>query len=336
MILVTGAAGHVGNVLIRELLAQNEQVRAMILPGEDVSSLEGLNVELVEADVLNPAALEAAMLGVEIVYHLAGIISILPGSEGLMERVNVQGVCNVAEAALKMGVKRLVHTSSIHAFKRMPHGITVDEDTPIAADSPKGTYDCTKANGTLAIRRAAANGLNAVIVCPTGVIGPYDFRQSEMGQTILNFSRGGLKLLVDGAYDFVDVRDVARSMILACKYGRTGETYILSGQRILVREIMQIVHELVGNRVSPIVLPIKLADVFARVMEPFYTLTKRVPRFTRYSLQTLRDNSVFSHEKARRELGHNPRGLRQSIADTLEWWREREKRKPVRSSRKLK
>ncbi|MEM5774359.1 MAG: SDR family oxidoreductase, partial [Anaerolineaceae bacterium] len=324
MILVTGAAGHLGNVLIRELLAQNEQVRAMILPGEDVSSLEGLNVELVEADVLNPAALEGVLQGIDTVYHLAGIISILPGSETLMEKVNVQGAGNVAEAALKAGVKRMVHTSSIHAFRRMPHGITVDESTPIAADSPKGTYDCAKANGTLAVREAVTRGLDAVIVCPTGVIGPYDFRNSEMGQTILNFSRGGLKLLVDGAYDFVDVRDVALSMILAARYGRTGETYILSGQRILVREIMQIVHELVGNRISSIVLPIRLADLFARMMEPIYTLTKRVPRFTRYSLQTLRDNSVFSHEKARRELGHNPRGLRLSIADTLEWWRERE------------
>ena len=330
MILVTGAAGHLGNVLIRELLAQNQQVRAMILPDEDVSSLEGLNVELVEADVLQPATLETAMQGVDLVYHLAGIISILPGSEAIMEKVNVQGTCNVVEAAMKTGVRRMVHTSSIHAFKRMPHGVIVDENTPIAADSPRGTYDCTKANGTLVVRQAVARGLDAVIVCPTGVIGPYDFRNSEMGQTILNFSRRGLKLLVDGAYDFVDVRDVALSMILAARYGRTGETYILSGQRILVREILQIVHELVGNRGSSIVLPIKLADLFARVMEPIYTLTKRVPRFTRYSLQTLRDNSVFSHEKARRELGYNPRGLRHSIADTLEWWREREKRKKLR------
>ena len=326
MILVTGAAGHVGNVLIRELLAQNEQVRAMILPGEDVTSLEGLNVELVEADVLDPPALEAAMQGVETVYHLAGIISILPGSENMMEKVNVQGTRNVANAALKTGVKRFVHTSSIHAFKRMPHGVTVDENTPIATDGPKGTYDRTKANGTLVIQEAVTRGLNAVVVCPTGIIGPYDFRNSEMGQTILNFSRSHFHFLIDGAYDFVDVRDVANGLILACKYGRTGETYILSGTRILVREIMQIVHELVGNRAPSIILPISLASIFARIMEPIYRITKQVPRFTRYSLKTLQDNSVFSREKARLELGHNPRGLRISIADTLDWWRERERR----------
>ena len=322
MILVTGAAGHVGNVLVRELLSRGHRVRAMIMPGEEISSLDNLDIELVEANVLDPLSVENAMRDVECVYHLAGIISILPGEEKLMEQVNVTGVRNVAEAALKMGVKRMIHTSSIHAFKRMPHGIVVDEKSPVAADSPPGTYDRTKAEGTLEVLSAVERGLDAVIVCPTGVIGPYDFRKSEMGQTILGFANDSIHFLVDGAYDFIDVRDVATGLISASENGKMGEMYILSGVRILVREIGQIVQELVDNRGPSITLPFHLASIAARFAEPFYRIAKKVPKFTRYSLKTIRDNSIFSHEKATRELGHRPRPLRDTIADTLEWWRD--------------
>ncbi len=327
MNLVTGAAGHVGNVLIRELLARGEQVRAMILPGEDCSSLEGLDVEIVEANVLDPQRLCEVMQGIDCVFHLAGIISILPGAEQLMRQVNVEGVRNVAEAALKTGVKRLIHTSSIHAFMRMPHGMVVDETTPVVPESASGAYDRTKAEGTLEVLNVVQRGLDAVIVCPTGIIGPYDYRFSEMGQTILGFARDKLVLLVDGAYDFIDVRDVASGLISAREHGRTGELYILSGTRVLVREIRQIVRELVDNRAPAIVLPFFVAEFAARFLEPFYRITRRVPKFTRYSLQTIRDNSVFSQEKARLELGHHPRSVRDSITDTLAWWRDMEKRR---------
>jgi dihydroflavonol-4-reductase len=281
----------------------------------------------VTANVLDPQSVEAAMQGVEYVYHLAGIISIMPGEEMLMQKVNVVGVHNVVEAARKMGVKRLVHTSSIHAFKRLPHGNVTDENVPVSPDSSEGAYDRTKAEGTLEVLMAVKRGLDAVIVCPTGVIGPYDFRQSELGQTILGFSKRRLQFLVDGAYDFIDVRDVASGMISACENGRTGEIYILSGTRVLVREVMQIVHELVGHRMPSILLPFKLAEFAAKFTEPFYRIAKKVPKFTHYSLKTIRDNSVFSHEKASRELGHRPRPLRITIADTLAWWRDLEKTK---------
>ncbi len=329
MNLVTGAAGHVGNVLIRELLNRGEQVRAMILPGEDCSSLEGLDVEMVEANVLDPKRLEEVMQGMDYVFHLAGIISILPGADQMMRQVNVEGVRNVAEAALKSGVKRLIHTSSIHAFKRLPHGMVVDETTPVETDLSSGAYDRTKAEGTLEVLKVVQRGLDAVIVCPTGIIGPYDYRLSEMGQTILGFARDKVVLLVDGAYDFIDVRDVASGLISAREKGRTGEIYILSGTRILVREIRQIVRELVDNRAPAIVLPFFVAAFAARLLEPFYRITRRVPKFTRYSLQTIRDNSVFSQDKARRELGHHPRSLRDSIADTLAWWREMDKNRHI-------
>jgi dihydroflavonol-4-reductase len=322
MILVTGAAGHIGNVLVRELLLMGEQVRALVLPGEDTCAINGLDIEMVEGDVLDPESLDRAMVGVDRVFHLAGIISIMPGQEELMHRVNAIGPRNVAEAALKAGVKRMLHVSSIHALKRMPDGFVVDEAIPFEADGPVGTYNQSKAEGAKEVLKVVRKGLDAVIVCPTGVIGPYDFRKSEMGQTLLGFTRRRLHFLVDGNYDFIDVRDVVQGIILACQKGRTGETYILSGYRVNIRQIKHMVQEIAGIYAPGVTLPFSMAEFFANFTELFYRWANRVPQFTRYSLRTVRENSFFSSRKAVRELGHNPRSLRESIKDTLNWWKE--------------
>ncbi len=322
MILVTGATGHVGNVLVRELLAQGQQVRAMVLPNDNCASLEGLNIERVTGNVLDPSSLDRAMDGVDIVYHLAGIISILPGAEALMRKVNVDGARNTAQAALRANVKRMVHVSSIHAFKRMPHGICIDEHIPLASEGPTGTYDRTKAEGTLAVLETVHQGLDAVIACPTGVIGPYDYLNSEVGNVIRNFARKKLHFLVKGAYDFVDVRDVAKGLTLAAEKGRSGEIYILSGARIEIAQIKQVVQEFTGIHTPHIVAPMWLARLFARAVEPFYRLTHAIPAFTQYSLRTIQDNCNFSHAKAENELGYRPRPLRESIAAALTWQKQ--------------
>ncbi len=319
MNLVTGATGHIGNVLVRELLAQGQPVRALVLPNDNCQSLAGLNVERVEGNVLDLTTLERAMEGVDTVYHLAGIISIMPGAEPLMRRVNVDGARNTAQAALRAGVKRMVHISSIHALQRMPQGVCINESVPLAADSPAGAYDRTKAEGTLAVLETVNQGLDAVVACPTGVIGPYDYLGSEMGNVILNFARKRLHILVKGAYDFVDVRDVAKGLTQAAAKGRTGETYILSGARIEILQIKQIVQDFVGIHTPHIIVPMWLAELFAVVTESFYRLSHAIPKFTRYSLRTVQENCNFSNAKARSELGYNPRPLRESIADALAW-----------------
>ena len=320
MILVTGATGHIGNVLVRELLAQGERVRAMVLPSDNCQSIDGLDVERVEGNVLEPESLDRAMEGVDKVFHLAGVISILPGAEPLMRKVNVEGVRNTAQAALRAGVQRMVHISSIHAFKRMPHGVPIDETIPLAPESPVGAYDRTKAEGTLALLETVDRGLDAVVACPTGVIGPYDYLGSEMGNVLTGFARKRLQFLVKGAYDFVDVRDVAKGLTQAAEKGRTGETYILSGSRVEIPQLKQLVEEIKGFRAPEIVVPMWLAEFFAGVAESFYRATKSIPKFTRYSLRTVQDNCDFDNTKARTELGYAPRPLRETIVDSLTWW----------------
>lgn len=326
MILVTGATGHIGNVLVRKLLAQGEKVRALVWRDEDTTPIKGLDVEKVEGDVLDPISLEPALRGVETVYHLAGIISIMPGRNPLVWQVNVEGTRNVLEASQRAHIRRLIYTSSIHAIARAPNGVEMDESLGFDVHNPYGDYDRSKATASLEVQKAAAEGLDAVIVCPTGVIGPYDFRGSEMGEVIRGAAEAHPMFYVEGAYDFVDVRDVADGMIAAEKHGRQGESYILSGQKLSVRYLLATVREVTGKAFSSVKIPFSLAEFAAYFTPWYYRKTQSKPRFTPYSLEVLQSNSDISHKKAASELGYKPRPVYESIADTVRWLFENRKR----------
>lgn len=327
MILVTGATGHIGNVLIRKLLEQGEKVRALVWRGEEPMPIKDLDTEQVEGDVLDPASLESAMRGVESVYHLAGIISIMPGRNPLVWKVNVEGTRNVLDAARRAGIRRLVYTSSIHAIARAPHGVTMDESLGFDQNNPYGEYDRSKAAASLEVQKAATAGLDAVIVCPTGVIGPYDFRGSEMGEVIRSASEARTMFYVEGAYDFVDVRDVADGLIAAHAHGRRGESYILSGQKLSVRYLLETVREVTGKAFASFKMPFSLAEFAAKFTPYYYRWSKAKPRFTPYSLEVLQSNSNISHAKAARELGYQSRPAIETIADTVRWFFENRRMK---------
>ncbi len=250
MILVTGATGHLGNTLVRLLLDLGESVRVMLCPGETTHSLEGLAVERVFGDVLDVNSVARAVTGVHTVYHLAGLISIR-GRNELMQRVNVEGARNVASIALAKGVSRLVHTSSIHAFRRPDPGGSIDESAPFDPINPAGDYDRSKAKGSLEVLEVAKRGLSVVIVCPTGIIGPNDFLGSEMGKTIHNWMNPRRHFMIAGSFDFFDVRDVAQGMVSAARFGRPGEVYLLSGTRISLEEIRSRVQREMGVMKPP-------------------------------------------------------------------------------------
>jgi dihydroflavonol-4-reductase len=321
MILITGATGHIGNTLCRLLLARGERVRALILPGEDCASIEGLAVERVLGDILDEASLAIAMIGVDTVYHLAGIISILPGRNDLMRKVNVVGTRNVARAARAAGVRRLVYTSSIHALGRPPEGTLISEGIGFDPRNPAGEYDRTKAEASLEVLAEVERGLDAVIVCPTGVIGPHDYRRSETGHIVRNWMKGRPHVSIEGSYDFVDVRDVAAGHILAAQKGRKGEIYILAGERISVAGIIKHVQEASGIRSPVLSLPTKLVMAIAPLTELYYRVARKRPLFTSYSLETLVSNSRISADKARRDLGYSPRPIAATIWDTVRWWK---------------
>jgi dihydroflavonol-4-reductase len=316
--LITGATGHIGNVLVRQLLERGQHTRALVRPGKIPVALAGLDVEIVPGDILDVSSLANAMQGVDVVYHLAAQISIASGPDPETERINLEGTRNMLALAKAAGVQRFVYASSIYAL-HIPETGMVDESLPFDPAFGRGAYDRSKAAASLEVQHAAAAGQETVIVCPTAVAGPYDFQASEAGRGILYNLTPGIKFYVDGAYDFVDVRDVAKGLILAAEKGISGETYILGGDKLTVREVSECIWDAAGGWHAGFWLPDWVADLAAGVLP----MLVDDPLVTPYSLAAVRSNSTISHEKAMRQLGFRPRPASQAILDAVAWWQER-------------
>lgn len=320
MVLVTGATGHIGNVLVRQLNSIGVKPKVLVLPKEDITSIKGLEFEIVTGDVLDTDSLNRAFNDVDVVFHLAGIITIMPGKNELVRKVNVEGTRNIINACFRHDVKRLIYTSSIHALKRIAHGKTMDESLPFDPNNPYGAYDSSKAEASILVQEAAKNGLDAVIVCPTGVIGPFDFRMSELGQLIFDCLRSKIQLYINGEYDFVDVRDVVSGIISAWKKGKSGATYILSGHRIQVKEYIDSIARLSQRKIATWKVPFGLAKLFSYFTPPYYKLFKVNPRFTPYSIEVLQSNCDITHQKATAELGYKVRPVEESLFEAIRWF----------------
>ena len=319
-VVVTGAAGHLGANLVRALLAQKRPVRALVHHGQ--RSLVGLDVEIVQGDILDPASLHRALEGAEVVYHAAAQISLLPHEQPLLEATNVVGTRHVVEACLYCGVHRLVHFSSIHALVQEPLDIPVDESRPLAEARRHAPYDRSKAAGEKEVRKGIAQGLDAIILNPTAMIGPYDYRPSHFGEVLLSLSQRRLLALVEGGFDWVDVRDVVQGALRAEKRAPIGARYLLSGHWVSLRDLATTVEEITQVRAPWFVCPMWLARPVAPLATLLARTTGKRPLFTSVSLDVLRSNHEINHQRASRDLDYHPRAFRDTIADTFQWFEE--------------
>ena len=319
LVALTGASGHIGGNLVRALLSQGRQVRVLVR--RDTRALEGLDVERIGGDVLKPDSLWALVEGADIVYNLAAHITILRNDPRATE-VNVQGPRNVARACLKAGVKRLVHFSSVHALKDHPLDEPLDETRALADASVSLVYNRSKADGEREIQAAIREGLDAVILNPTGVIGPLDTRLSPMGELIQQLATGRMPALVHAGYDFVDVRDVVQAALTAESLGRSGERYLLSGHHISFADLSRLIAAETGIAPPRFTSPMWMARMSAPFATGWAKMTGKRPKVTSASLEVLRGNTDIRHDKASNELGHHPRPMADTIADTIAWMRE--------------
>lgn len=322
MIVVTGAAGMVGNVLVRELINEGNQVKALVLESDDLRSLKDLDIEIIVGDVRDVSFLEEAFEGAKTVFHLAGIVSISTGEHELIEAVNVGGTQNVIAACLTSRVGRLVYMSSVHALTELPHGKLIDETALIDPKKVVGDYAQSKAKATLSVLGSVKQGLDAVVVYPSGIIGPYSYGSSNMGQLMIDYAKGKIPVLIDGTYDFVDVRDVVEGTISASEKGQAGEGYILSGYQITLKQLFAILSSLTGRKLPKIFLPNWLLKWFIPLSGFLAKRSKKKPTLTAYALYTLSSNSLFSHDKAHRDLGFYPRHVTKTIGDTIAWYQK--------------
>jgi dihydroflavonol-4-reductase len=320
VVVVTGAAGHLGGNLVRALLDRGRRVRALV--HQDRRALEGLDLEIVEGDVRDPRSLQRALEGAEVVYHTAAHISLLRDEWPLLEAVNVLGTRNVVEACLSSGVRRLVHFSSIHALQEPPPPACIDESCSLVAPSGCPPYDRSKAAGEREVLKGMERGLDAVILIPTAFIGPYDFRPSHFGEALLAMGRGKLPALVQGGYDWVDVRDVTQGALAAEERAPTGARYLLSGHWVSLREVAAMVEEITGTSAGRLIFPIWLARMGAPFATAFARRKGKRPLYTSASLKALCSHRMISHLRSSRDLDYHPRPFRDTLVDTLRWFAE--------------
>lgn len=317
-VVVTGASGHLGANVVHALLDRGEHVRVLVHRSASALADVEHRLELAQGSVCEPETLGPAFEGATRVYHVAGIISIDGDADGRVHRVNVEGTRNVARACRERGVERLVHVSSVHAYDMHPRDEVLDESRRQVADSTHhSAYDRSKALGERVIREAIADGLDAVIVNPTGIMGPVDHGPSRLGQLLCDLANRKLPALLDGGFDFVDVRDVASAVLAAGDRGRCGENYIIGNAWYSLRELAALVEACTGARAPAFVTPVwaaRLGVPFARVVS---RVRGREQNFTHESLEVLMSNRSISSRKARTELGHSPRPLRETVADSL-------------------
>ncbi|MGB5697762.1 MAG: NAD-dependent epimerase/dehydratase family protein [Polyangiales bacterium] len=318
--LVTGGGGRLGNVLVRRLLDEGHRVR-VLERGSRPESLEGLDIEFFEGSVLDATGVGTAMEGAGVVYHLAAKIDLSPRKDPMMYATNVDGTRKIVDACLSRGL-RLVHTSSHHALEREPLDQPLTEDKPLALNE-KCEYHRSKAIGETIVLDACQRGLDAVIVNPGSMIGPYDFEPSMIGAALIDMYFGRVPVLLDLLSDYVDVRDVANGMIAAAEKGRSGERYLLTGDVIPIMEMVALYGELTGAKVPTRALPLWVGWVLLPVALAGSAVTKRDPFITADILRASVSNEVVSRDKASRELGYEIRSLRESLTDAVAWYRQR-------------
>ena len=330
MYLVTGGTGFVGNNVIKKLVEQGAQVRTLIRSEEKArEALKDLlgTVETCIGDIRSEADISKLFKESDqceyIFIHTAAIVDI-SGYAFIQEMhdVNVQGTAAVLKVCREKNVKRFVYVSSVHAITEPKNNALTCEISEFKPETVVGAYAKTKAEASVLVMKAVQEGLDAVMVHPSGIIGPNDYSNTHLSQPIVDYNDGKIPAAVIGGYDFVDVRDVADGIIAACNTGKPGSCWILSGTYHTACEFLNEMAVHLHKKEIKITLPMWLARFSLPFMKAYFALAKKRPLYTSYSLYTLRSNGNFSHEKASRELGYKPRDFKDTIRDTCEFLRK--------------
>ena len=318
--IVTGAAGHLGSTILRQLAGSDWDVRALLFFGE-TPKVEAENIHYYHGDVTDRSTLKSLFSGIRgeetFVIHTAAIISIQRAISKAIYRTNVIGVRNIVTECIRHHVKRLVHVSSVHAIPELPRGTVQEEITDFDPDLVRGGYAKTKAMGARIVMESVPK-LDAVIVLPSGIIGPYDEGHNHLVQMTKEYLLGRLPVCVEGGYDFVDVRDVAAGAIRACTRAVRGETYLLTGHYLPIGKLLAMEGKIAGKKPLP-VLPLPLAAAGLPFVSLYCHAAKIRPLYTAYSLQTLKSNGFFSSKKARKALGFSSRSPQKTVRDMVLW-----------------
>ncbi len=320
--LLTGATGFVGSAVARTLAARGHRLRLLVRRGSNRGNLAGLDAELAEGDLNDPASLAAAVQGCRHLVHVAADYRIWVPDPETMLRANVAGTVALMRAAIAAGVERAVYCSSVAALGLTGTDEPADETTPVNVAAIAGIYKRSKYEAESAVRRLVhEEGLPAVIVNPAAPIGPRDIKPTPTGRMIADAAAGRMPAYIDTGLCVVHVDDVAEGHALALERGRIGESYILGGENLGLGALLALVAEVAGRSPPRIRLPIPALWPVALACEGLAHLTGIEPLVTRDHLRMARKKMFFSSAKAIAELGFHARPARAAVEDAVAWFR---------------
>jgi dihydroflavonol-4-reductase len=319
---VTGATGFVGSHIARLLAEQGADLRLLVRASSNTKNVSDLKADLVEGDLRNPATLEKAISGCETVFHVAADYRLWVRDPDQMYRANVEGTRAILDAARKIGVRRVVYTSSVATMGFTANGQPANEDSPVVLDNMIGPYKRSKFMAEQVAIEAARSGLDVVIVNPTTPVGDRDIKPTPTGRIVVDFLKKKFPAYVDTGLNLVDVTECARGHIAALEKGRCGERYILGGENLTLKQILDKLAAITGLPSPSVRVPYVLA-LLTGVVDEIVTghIRGREPRATIDAVRMGRKKMFVSSAKAERELGWKVVAVDYALRRAVDWFR---------------
>jgi dihydroflavonol-4-reductase len=318
---VTGATGFVGSHVARVLAAQGADLRLLVRTSSDLRNIQELRAEQVTGDLRDPAGLKKAVSGCDVVFHVAADYRLWVRDPDEMYRSNVEGTRAVLEAAKANGVRRVVYTSSVATMGFTSNGHLANEDSPVSLANMIGPYKRSKFMAEEIARQASQSGMDVVVVNPTTPVGERDVKPTPTGRIVVDFLKKRFPAYVDTGLNLVDVAECARGHVAALDKGRSGERYILGGENLTLKQILDKLGAITGLPSPKIRVPYVVA-LATGVVDEVVTghLRKREPRATIDAVRMGRKKMFVSSEKAERELGWKTIPVDHALRRAVEWF----------------
>jgi dihydroflavonol-4-reductase len=319
---VTGATGFLGSHVARVLSEQGAELRLLVRPTSNLKNLQGLKAETATGDLRDAASLEKAMAGCDTVFHVAADYRLWVRDPAEMYRSNVGGTRVILEAARRNSVRRVVYTSSVGTIGFTGDGKPADEDSPVSLADMIGHYKRSKFMAEQIALEAGRSGLQVVTVNPTTPVGEQDVKPTPTGRIVLDFLKRKFPAYVETGLNLVDVRECARGHVMALEKGKSGERYILGGEDLTLKQILDKLAKLTGLRSPTVKLPYIFAFA-AGVVDEAITggLLHREPRATVDTVRMGKKKMFASSAKAERELGWKLVPVEDALRRAVDWFR---------------
>ncbi|MFA6126770.1 MAG: NAD-dependent epimerase/dehydratase family protein [Bacteroidales bacterium] len=319
-VAITGSTGHLASAIIPLLIGQGYRLHALVHkrePAVDLSTLDIVEGSLSDIDSLNRLVKDC-----RIVIHCAAKISLNSNRDPSVYETNVNGTMNLFNASKQARVKRFIHLSSIHAYDQLTAAGLLNEESPYCPDhAPR--YDQSKRDAQKFVLQQLSDQMEVVVLNPTAVVGPFDHKLSLMGKAIKDIYNGKVPVLISGGFDFCDVRDVAAGVVAAMDKGRNGQSYLLSGRWHSLVDLQRIIMDIKGDRRNIPVLPAWTAYLGSPFILMLAAFRGKEPLYTRESILAMtQGHKNISSAKAEKELGYACRPLRETISDSIDWFKQ--------------